>query len=428
MKYCRLNSMSLLKNSSIYLFSNILNALVPFLLLPILTHKLSPEGYGEIAMFQTLVSGLAALTGLNTIGAANRCYYDDLTSDELKKYNGACFHVLAISSFLLILLGGIFSASLSKWLSIPVSWIFFAIIVSAGNFIIQFRLGQWQIRGRAWRFGMFQVSQSLLLFLLTIAFLLYFGFGAASRINAMILAADLFSIFSFITLYKENLLALMSFRIEFIKDTLKFGVPLVPHIIGIFFLSAIDRILINNKLGVGEAGIYMLGVQLSLGMVVIFDAINKALIPWLFRILSANDIEKISQLVRFTYFYFIILAFLGGLSFWIGPYIVRWLAGSEYQQATSVIGWLCLGQAFNGMYLMVTNYLFYAKRTGRLSIVTISCGVLNILLLISFMKYNGIIGVAMAFALSMFIRFISTWILVLKLNIISWRFLIKKKM
>ncbi|HDW3177945.1 TPA: polysaccharide biosynthesis protein, partial [Escherichia coli] len=69
--------MSLLKISSIYLFSNILNALIPFLLLPILTHNLTPNEYGQVAMFQTLISGVAALTGLNTIGAANRKYYDD---------------------------------------------------------------------------------------------------------------------------------------------------------------------------------------------------------------------------------------------------------------------------------------------------------------------------------------------------------------
>ncbi|EIQ9127591.1 polysaccharide biosynthesis protein, partial [Escherichia coli] len=49
--------MSLLKISSIYLFSNILNALIPFLLLPILTHNLTPNEYGQVAMFQTLISG-----------------------------------------------------------------------------------------------------------------------------------------------------------------------------------------------------------------------------------------------------------------------------------------------------------------------------------------------------------------------------------
>ena len=90
--------MSLLKISSIYLFSNILNALIPFLLLPILTHNLTPNEYGQVAMFQTLISGVAALTGLNTIGAANRKYFIAIT----KQHNSIEFITLEIvAKFLL---------------------------------------------------------------------------------------------------------------------------------------------------------------------------------------------------------------------------------------------------------------------------------------------------------------------------------------
>lgn len=412
--------MNLFKNSTIYLFSNILNALVPFFLLPILTHKLSPGDYGQIAMFQTLVSGLAALTGLNTIGAANRRYYDNLTENELSNYNGACIYILLFSTAFVFILSLLFQLPLSKLLNIPQSWIYIAVTVSAGTFIIQFRLGQWQIREQVWRFGLLQITQSIILFVLTVILLLVAKQGVVSRINAFFWGTLIYTFISLLTLFRDNALTLYQIKKAHIIDALKFGVPLVPHIIGIFFLSAIDRIIINHELGVEDAGIYMLGVQLSLGMVVVFDAINKALIPWLFKILSANDLVKINRLVRFTYFYFILLIFLGCLSFWIGPLVVKFLASTEYQRATGVIGWLCLGQAFNGMYLMVTNYLFYAKRTGRLSIVTITSGILNIILLLIMMKTNGIIGVAMAYSISMCVRFFATWILVQKLNLVSW--------
>ncbi|UDF99413.1 oligosaccharide flippase family protein [Enterobacter cloacae] len=414
--------MSLVKRSGIYLGANILNAVVPFLLLPALTRYLTTAEYGQIAMFQTLVSGLAALTGLNTIGAANRRYYDSQTQNELSIYNGACIHILLVSSLIFILIANIFSTQLSKLLNIPSYWIYLAIIVSAGTFIIQLRLAQWQIRERALHYGFLQVSQSVIIFALTLILLFLFKQGAVSRINALLFGTIAYVLISLCTLFKERLLIITAINTHYIKDALKFGIPLVPHIVGIFFLSAIDRVLISGKLGIENAGVYMLGVQLSLGMVVVFDAINKALVPWLFGILSTNDLVKLNKLVRFSYCYFILLSFLGVLSFWIGPLVVNLFAGPQYQQATSVIGWLCLGQAFNGMYLMVTNYLFYAKKTGRLSIITISCGVFNIILLLIMMKSNGIIGVAMAFSISMCIRFIATWILVWQLKLVSWNF------
>ncbi|MCZ9168626.1 lipopolysaccharide biosynthesis protein [Escherichia albertii] len=419
--------MSLFKISSIYLFSNILNALIPFLLLPILTHNLTPNEYGQVAMFQTLISGVAALTGLNTVGAANRKYYDDMTQSELSIYNGGCIQILFASTFFLLIIVYSLREQLSEWLNIPTGWVFLAVGVSAGNFIVQFRLGQWQIREKVCNFGALQVTQSLLSFSLTLIFLLVLKYGVVSRVNALVFATSIYVVISLITLSKDNLLELFSVRFDYITDALKFGIPLVPHIIGIFFLSAIDRILINGQLGVSEAGIYMLAVQLSLGMVVFFDAINKALIPWLFRVLSENDKRKIHRLVKYTYCYFALLIFLGGLSFWIGPLIVELVAGKNYLRATSVIGWLCLGQAFNGMYLMVTNYIFYAKNTVHLSVVTILCGVLNIILLVVMMKINGIVGVAMAFSFSMCIRFLATWWLAFRLNLIQWNIFTKYK-
>lgn len=404
----------LLRGSSIYLFSNIINAFVPFLLIPVLTRYLSPDEYGQVAMFQTLIAGLAALTGLNAVGAANRYYYDSPEAPDLADYNGSCLHVLLVSTLLLLLGCLVLSEQLSVWLNIPVSWVVLAVVLSAGNFIIQLRLGQWQIRSQAGRFGLFQVSQSGLIFVLSLLLIVGVKLGAEGRIAAMMVATIFYVLLSLFSLARERLFRLAIWRLDLLKDILKFGVPLVPHILGIFFLSSIDRFLINDHLGIGEAGIYMLAVQLSLGMVIVFDAINKALVPWLFKVLAENQSAQLRRLVRFTYLYFIVVALLGILAFWVGPFVVKLVAGPEYWRAGSVIGWLCLGQAFVGMYLMVTNYVFYSKRTGSLSAVSITCGIFNIVLLLFLLPEYGIVGAAKIFALSMALRFIGTWWLAYK--------------
>lgn len=53
-------SRKLFGNAAIYLGANILNAGIPFLLLPILTHVLTPADYGIVAMFSVVVSILGA--------------------------------------------------------------------------------------------------------------------------------------------------------------------------------------------------------------------------------------------------------------------------------------------------------------------------------------------------------------------------------
>ncbi|MBV7413743.1 lipopolysaccharide biosynthesis protein [Aeromonas sp. sif2433] len=412
--------MGLLRRSSIYLLSNVLNAVIPFLLLPVLTRYLNPDEYGQIAMFQLLVTGLAALTGLNAVGAANRKFYDSSDESLLALFNGVCVHILLLSTFFLAIISFLLSEQLSQWLNIPESWIYFAVVISAANFIIQFRLGQWQIRERAISFGIMQVSQSILVLILSLGLIIGLQQGASGRVDALMVTSIVYAGLGLLLLYRDRLLILLPLKKEFFKEALSFGVPLVPHVVGIFLLSSVDRFFINQQLGVAEAGIYMLAVQLSLGMAVVFDAINKALVPWLFRALAENNPQQLQRLVKFTYLFFIIVFGLGCLSFIVGPWVIRWVAGEEYQRASTVIGWLCLGQAFGGMYLMVTNYIFYAKKTGTLSIITISTGFLNIALLVYFIESKGITGVAMAFSLSMCIRFIATWWLASRVRLVSW--------
>ncbi len=85
------------------------------------------------------------------------------------------------------------------------------------------------------------------------------------------------------------------------------------------------------------------------------------------------------------------------------------VAGDGFAAAGAVIGWLLLGQVFGGMYLMVTSYVFYAKRTGLLSAITVASALLNILLLMFLTPKLGIEGAGMAFSIAMATRFLLTW-------------------
>ncbi|MEM8258410.1 polysaccharide biosynthesis protein, partial [Morganella morganii] len=76
-----------LKQSSIYLFSNILNALIPFILLPFFSQYLDTEAYGKIAIFQLIITGLGAIIGLNTVGAASRYYFEKSSFRQKILYN-----------------------------------------------------------------------------------------------------------------------------------------------------------------------------------------------------------------------------------------------------------------------------------------------------------------------------------------------------
>lgn len=417
----KLKGKSLLSGSAIYLFANVLNAAVPFVLLPILTRYLNPAEYGEVAMFQTLIAALAALVGLNVHGAASRKYFDsDARGRGLGLFVGSCFQVLLISTLVVLVLVAATHEALSGWLGIPTAWLYLAVGVSVAGFVVNMRLGQWQIRRQAKAYGALQVAQSLAIMLLSIGFVVALSWGAAGRVWAQFLAVACLSFVAFGLLCKDRLVHFLFWRPDYIKEALAFGVPLIPHVVGAFLLFSVDRFVINSEFGLKAAGLYMVAVQVSLVLGVLFDSVNKAYVPWLFERLARGDALESHQLVKFSYLYFLLLLSLALLAFWLGPIAVRLLAGEQYVAAGMLVGWLALGQSFKGMYFTVTGYIFYTKKTSILSLITIASGAINLVGLLIGIELFGLQGAAIAFTFAMACQFILSWFFAAKVHPMPW--------
>ncbi|NBM53728.1 oligosaccharide flippase family protein [Proteus sp. G2669] len=401
----------LLKQSFIYLSSNILNASIPFVLLPVFSYYLSTEEYGKIAIFQILLSGLNAIIGLNTTGAASRKFFDTKDNKILIQYNNSSFIILFLSSIVIFILFYLFSDSFISFFNIPKEWLVFAIFSSTLDYILRFKLTQLQIRNKAFQYGAIQVSNSFLSFTISIFLIVFLNFGAEGRIYGILITSFVTAILCFISLYKNNLLSTKESSLFYIKDNLYFGIPLAPHILGVFLLSSIDRFIINKEYGLSEAGIYMMAVQVSLAIILVFDALNKTFMPYLFQQLTNVNMntEIKNKIIIYSYIFFIFCIISGLLASIISPYIISFIAGSKYLKAQEIVFWLCIGQSFQGLYLVVTNYITYVKKTYLLSLITIISGCINIILIFILIRKYELIGVSYAFCISMFIRFILTW-------------------
>lgn len=417
----KLKSNTFLAGTAVYLITNILNAAIPFALLPILTRHLTPEEYGEVAMFQTLLGALMAFVGLSLQGAAGRKFYDgNLEKDELKEFIGSCLQILAVTTLIVFSALLLFQQQFSQWLGLDQKWILLAVLVTASNMVTMIRLGQWQVRKKAKSYGALQLSRSLLNVGLSLALVVIFLQGADGRIIGQSTAVAIFAMASLFFLKKDSLLKFLIWRPNYIKEALKFGVPLIPHVGGMFLLTTVDRFVINSELGISQAGIYMVAVQFGMALSLIFNAINKAYVPWLFERLKIDNKQEKLKIVRYTYGWYIFILAGAALSFIVGPWLIVFIAGDKYSQAGEIIGWLVLGQVFNGMYLMVTNYIFFSKRTGLLSAASIFSGLFNLLLLFILVREFGIHGAAYAFSLSMGLRFLLTWFVAQKRHPMPW--------
>ena len=171
----------------------------------------------------------------------------------------------------------------------------------------------------------------------------------------------------------------------------------------------------------------MVAVQIASILGLLFEGVNKAYSPWLYERLKVGDNHDKLKIVKFSYLAFLILLIIGLCSLMIDKYIVNILIGQEFREAGKILGFIILGQCFTGMYFLVADYIFYAKKTIYLSIVTIASGALNILLIFAFIDNLGITGVAVAYATAMFFRFVMTWGFAQKATKMPWLLDMKAK-
>ena len=400
----------MLGKSLIYFGSNVANALIPLALLPILTRVLTVSEYGQVGLFQTLVTAFAGVVGLSAAGAAGRRYFDRMESgEEMATYIGSALQVLAASMVPILALSLLFSPVISSQLQIPTWWVIAAAIVPGCNVVIQMRLVQWQVRGSAVSYGVLQVSYSAVNFALSLLLVLGLHQGGTGRIVAQVAAGMVVALAAVMLLRRDRLVRFLTWRPDEIRQILHFGLPLVPHTIGLFLLVYADRAVVADRLGLAEVGMYIAATQLVGGAGLVFDAINKAYVPWLYERLARDEYEEKRRIVRSTYLWFAVIGAGVALAFVVGPPLFVWIAGESYRPAASIIGWIALGQGLSGMYLIVTNYVFYSRRTGILAITTMASAGAGLAALFLLIDRFGLLGAAYATCIGMAVRFLLTW-------------------
>lgn len=408
----------LFKSSGVYTISSVINASVPFLLIPFLTRILSPEDYGIVSMSAILINIVAPFIGISAHGAVQRKYFE-IKGTAFAKYVGNAFFLLIGSSLSLLLIFFLFNTSISQLTEVPGKWLYVIVIIAISQFCSLILLTIWQAQIKPLYYGILQVSQSLINFGLTIFLIALMNHGWEGRIIAQLAAVLLAATFAILFMVRKNMVV-FEFDKEDIKDILKFSAPLIPHTLGGLMIVFTDRLLITNLISVSETGVYTVAYQIGSVLGILTASFNSAYIPWLYGKLSNDDINEKRKIVKITYLYFIALIFIALIASFILPWLISVIAGKSFEGAGAYTIWIVLGYVFNGMYLMVSAYLFYTKKTGVLSKVTFASALINIPLCYFFIQQFGTIGAAFSMTIIFFVSFVFTWYFSAKVYPMPW--------
>jgi O-antigen/teichoic acid export membrane protein len=408
----------LLGSAATYSVANVLVSAFPLLLVPILTRLLSPHDYGVVALFMAAAAFLGVVIGLGVQGLVPIEYYK-LERAEVAQLVTACLLVAGTS---LLVIDGVLALAwpwVADAIGVPLVWTLVASAFAALQFVVALRLSVLQAQKRSGRYAALQVTQALLGAALSIALIVLAGMAWRGRIAGVVAASALLAGAAIVGLRNDGLLVARA-GARFVRMAARYGITLLPHVLGGVALALSDQVIVAARLGTGPAGLFAVALSIAGGIKVVTIALNRAWAPWLYEHLPTLDASARRRVVRLTWGYFALVA-LGSVALGLlAPPVMAWFVGPAFAASGDLVLVLAVGFAFGGMYFAVTNYVFHAGATARLAAVTATAGVINVGLALLLIDRYGLAGAGWAFAIAQALLFAGTWRLANRVCPMPW--------
>lgn len=176
------------------------------------------------------------------------------------------------------------------------------------------------------------------------------------------------------------------YKREYWAFALRFNLPLLAYYLSQSLLNQADRVMINYLEGSGKAAIYSVAYSAATLMLLLVSAINGTFNPWMYKKLKAGAYDDIAPISTRLF----LLVAAGTLTITaFAPDLVTVLATDDYVQAIWVIPPISASVFFIFLYMMFANVEMYCGEVRGISVISILCSIVNIILNFIFIPLYG---------------------------------------
>lgn len=403
-----------LKSLSGFALVNFLRSLIPFVLMPLLTRKMSPGGYGTLSLFEVTILILAPLFLCNSHALMSAVYHRVERSVAGQYVYVSMLVTLLLAAITQVLLWAagdelrqLFEVNDSFYLLIPLFVFARAVVFYVNNVL--------QLQQRAVPYGVYTIGVTALDLALSILFVVVWNGGYKGRLIGSYTAMFLFGAYGLWALWRQGLIN-FRYSAPLVTEILRYGLPLVPHALGGVSLAMANRYLIAHALGPSSVGYYSVAYQLASVMLLAGTSINQVWSAWLFRLVS-KDLEGNAQTIRRLFFLNVGLMVCAAVVIQLAVNILFAIfVDPKFYAAKTYFPWMLLGFLCQSLYFLFINFDFYDKKVISIGVVTFAVAGVNIWLTIQWLPVFGVMGAAYASAASMALYLVAVMTRVVVLN------------
>lgn len=357
-----------------YTVGNYLLKGINFLSVPIFSRLMSTADYGTYGIYMTYDSIISVFIALALHSSLKNAKYE--YKDRFEEYLSSILIIPLIVFLTLLVLINAFSGFFQNILDLNRIILNVLLCHSLANSIIMIYNNHLGLDYRYRDFLKISLINTLANIILSISlmFTLFINERYMGRIIGSALPMVCIAIYIYIITFKRER---PKFNKEFWKFGLSYSLPIIPHGLSQIILSSFDRIMIKSMVGIEEAGIYTLGVNVEGLAKVTTTSLDAVWGPWFYEKMNKEDSESIKKYSTFyAYGMFVLL----GCLMIAGPEIIRVMGDKEYQDAKYVVIPLLCCTYFTFLYTIPAAVEYYYKKTKLIAVGTMGAASLNIVL------------------------------------------------
>lgn len=357
---------SLYLNSALLLFAT-----------PIFTRLMTPEQYGEVALYNSLTTILGTFVTLSLYaGLFDRAILD--FKDRVYDHVASMMGLIITAAFIISCLLWVTIAILGNYTHVRPVLLAFMMAYFISNSAFSFWRSIERFNYRYKLVSAVSISASLVGVLGCILILSMNPHGPDQveyRVlvaSAPVMVAGGFLLWSIRRQSDASWFDLSSWRIA-----LALSLPLIPHYLSQALLQQFDRFAISSFSGRAAVGYYGLACAVASGHTLFWTAINSTWTPWLYRQIETNTVDQAQGQAIRALTVVAATAVFGAL---LAPEVIHMVAHTSYASAASFLPWLLLASFFQ---YCQQNYLalqFYYRRSKSVALVSVVAGGLSVAL------------------------------------------------
>lgn len=375
----------LLKNTAIYAIGEILPKIVSFLLLPVFTRYLTTTEYGIISYTGSFMLLFTVVGTLSLNSYVLRYYFERKEEKQQRLLMGTGYMAIGIMNIMLFVFGWLIFPYAIDYYDIQVPWDPFFKLALINNFLVSFctiPLVVYRVRQDSAKYVGLSFSFSMLTFLFNIIFVVFLKQGVVGYYYSTLIVS-----IPYFFIYAGIISKYACFKISkaYIREGLKFSLPLLPGAIAYFFLNMVDRIILERNVPLSEIGIYNIAVTLTSTLGIVIQSGYHAVEPEIYNHYGEADFYKFVKKAQTIYFSAIYIMALMIALFSQEVFII--MTAPDFHGGYFLVPILTIGVVMSGQNVIYGGVLVSEKRTkiqGGISMIGAAVSFLFNLLLIPF--------------------------------------------